>query len=704
VTPKYILVTESALDAALISGGFSKETGLLTGENGVHEILLCESVKGYRIASEPEVTYFALVGIKHLEYLMAKGGTPSEIFQRIARVLKGLRSPPVHLPRQWSEYHYGNLLAFFSLPRDIANARWIVELDGLNKRVLFDFLSSDMEEVDLAQYLSSDWPSELDNATNALLSAKVDKDEDEVPDALSQEVDLHAIGSGSVVGGRTYEEWERYLTPRQGEILQSSTDASIRIVGPAGSGKTLSLCMRALQISREASVIAQGKRVLVATHSWAMSERIDGILNTLNGSNSHDGVTVFPLLFLLELHAGHIGHRRIEVIGDDSTDGRLKSLEIIAGVVSKSDASKYPGLSPVLTEGLVAAQDSRRRLDLVINLYEELSGVLTASGVAVDDPNSIQEYMSAKREDWMPPFVSVADRGFAVSIYKQFIQNLVDRAAITTDQFILDSIRVLETFTWRMRKETDGYDFILIDELQLFDPQERSALELLGRSRRGVPFVTAEDPSQGVFSALNTRKSNVDNVPVYLDIVHRFNREIFEFISFMYQKFPLNALPLKIAETKGRGEGRPRLIVCEDDGSAILKASDIVREVMAKSSANERICVVTLGDVDAEIADKLKGKGLTVVRLESFDDVEKLSYLKRSIVISPWQFIGGTQFPHVVVLVLGIVEQTSQFGRLREMIAVYLSCSRATDSLNLICASYIPPVLAEASENGLLVR
>jgi len=228
VTPKYILVTESALDAALISGGFSKETGLLTGENGVHEILLCESVKGYRIASEPEVTYFALVGIKHLEYLMAKGGTPSEIFQRIARVLKGLRSPPVHLPRQWSEYHYGNLLAFFSLPRDIANARWIVELDGLNKRVLFDFLSSDMEEVDLAQYLSSDWPSELDNATNALLYAKVDKDEDEVPDALSQEVDLHAIGSGSVVGGRTYEEWERYLTPRQGEILQSSTDASIR--------------------------------------------------------------------------------------------------------------------------------------------------------------------------------------------------------------------------------------------------------------------------------------------------------------------------------------------------------------------------------------------------------------------------------------------------------------------------------------------
>ena len=88
----------------------------------------------------------------------------------------------------------------------------------------------------------------------------------------------------------------------------------------------------------------------------------------------------------------------------------------------------------------------------------------------------------------MPPFTTIADRAFVISIYRGFIENLIDRSAITTDQFVLDSIRVLETFTWRMRKETEGYDYIFVDELQLFDPQERSALELLGRSRRGVPF------------------------------------------------------------------------------------------------------------------------------------------------------------------------------------------------------------------------
>lgn len=112
--------------------------------------------------------------------------------------------------------------------------------------------------------------------------------------------------------------------------------------------------------------------------------------------------------------------------------------------------------------------------------------------------------------------------------------------------------------------------------------------------------------------------------------------------------------------------------------------------------------MVTLGDVDAELIASLQGHGLVVTRLESFDDVEQLSYRRRSIVVSPWQFIGGTQFAHVLVLALGINEQTSQFGRLREMIAVYLSCSRAADTLKIICASYIPPVLSDASEQGFL--
>ena len=690
------------MDAALASGGFSEDTMLPRIGSRTHEIVLSSDIIGYRAATEPEKPYFALIGMKWLKRVVADGGNASDAFRRIARVVKGLRSPPVHLPRQWSEYHHRNLLAFFALPREVSSIRWVVDLGGPNRCAHFNYLSSNSAEVDLEHFSPADWPSNLSILIERLISAQIASEEAEETDAFAQEIDLQAIGSASVVGGRTYEEWENLLTERQREILLNSIESPIRIVGPAGAGKTLSLCMRALQISRNDDVIAQGKRVLVATHSWAMSERIDGILSTLNGGSQPDGIVVFPLLSLLELHAGHVGNQKIDVIGDDSTDGRRKALDIITATIPKIDIHKLPRLSSWIVEALKAPSDSRVRLDLVINLYEELTGVLTASGVAPDDPESVQEYMNSKREDWMPPFSTVADRGFVISVYKLFIQTLVDRAAITTDQFILDSIRVLETFSWRMRKETDGYDYIFVDELQLFDPQERSSLELLGRSRRGVPFITAEDPSQGVFSALGSQRPSAGNLPVYLDTVHRFNREIFEFISFVYQKFPLNALPLRIDGKKDHGKGRPTLIFSKME-VVISTASELVRELFFSSKQNERICVITLGDGDAEIADRLEGYKLQVTRLGSFDDVEQLSYCKRSIVVSPWQFVGGAQFSHVVVLALGIGEPTSQFSYLREMTSVYLSCSRAAESLSLVCAGYVPKVLREAEELGLIV-
>ncbi|WP_426263224.1 UvrD-helicase domain-containing protein [Sphingomonas sp. PWP1-2] len=699
---KYILISESALDAALVSGEFSADSMLPLEDFGIYKVVVNESTVGYRIANEPTSPILALIGEDWLEILHSEGGSPSEAFRRVARVIKGMKSPPVHLPRQWSEYHHKNLLTFFALPREVSSLRWVVDINSEVGCVKFDFLTSTEFAVDLAAFVPSDWPDEIHNLISTFLSYEVESRELAEFNSIAQEFDLKAIGSGSVVEGRSYEEWLKLLSDSQKDVLANDINTSVRIVGPAGSGKTLALCMRAIQIARDKSVEGEGKRLLVATHSWAMSERIDGVLSTLNGGFSPDKITVFPLLSLLELHAGHIGQQKTNVIGDDSTDGRVKSIEIIGEIILKLDIVNHPGIADWISSAVTASRDSRQRLDLTLNLYEELSGVLTASGVAPDDQESIQEYLSSPREDWMPPFDSIADRGYVIAVYKLFMQELVDRSAITTDQFILDSIRVLETFTWRMRKETEGYDYILIDELQVFDPQERTSLQLLGRSRRGVPFVTAEDPAQGVFSSLNSRRATVDNTPVYLEVVHRFNVQIFEFISYIYQQFPLNALPLKIHDTRGAGKERPAMRSFATDDEAVSQASKYIADIYAGAQTNDRICVVTLGDVDAAISSKLKELGLKTIRLESFDDVERLSYSRKSIVVSPWQFVGGTQFSHVVVLALGISQPSSQFGRLREMVSVYLSCSRATESLNIFCSGYVPLVLSNAADEKLL--
>ncbi|MBU9291920.1 hypothetical protein KTD18_10195 [Burkholderia multivorans] len=703
----HILITETALDLMLLHGIADENNMPMADESvGIACTQLDSSICAFSTASDGGAPYVALIDVAALHTLLDEAiGDRMDAYRRIARAVKGLKNPPIHLPRQWSEYHHKNLIAFYALPKSASDYRWIAEADGENRCVRFENLASRSSQVNLTDFKPNPWPIGFTETIEKLASLKVPAPEKSAGGSvLAEEVDLQVIGSGSIVRSRTYEEWSGFLSDSQKKILNQPLKSSIRIIGPAGSGKTLGLCLRAVQIARDPDVQSKGKRVLIATHSWAMAERIDGVLATLNGGVAVDGITVFPLLSLLQMHAGNIGQQRVDVIGDDSTSGRIKAIDIIKNIIysGRVDAKKA---SKWIADGLAAPENSKANLDLLFNLYEEISGVLTASSVAVDDPESVRGYLQAVREDWMPPFVELADRVFVIGVYKEFIRALVDRSSITAEQFVLDSIRVLETFTWRMRKETDGYDYILVDELQLFDSQERAALELLGRSRVGVPFVTAEDPSQGVFSSLHSSKGLLGSqTSVYLETVHRFDKKIFELIGFIYQKFPLNTLPLKIDASKSNDSDAPRLHLCSDDQKSVDAATELIENISDNGLQNNRICIATLGDIDEEICNRLEAKKIAVTRLASFDDVEQLSYRKRSVIVAPWQFIGGTQFSHVIVVAAGLQPAYTAFGKLRELTAVYLACSRATKSLNVVCAGYVPQVLRDAKEHGLIVE
>ena len=696
-----ILVTSSALDLALMSGGFSDETMKPINGRGVYECALTPEITGYRTYIESDEAYTALINIECIEQLYNYGVRLTDLYRRIARVVSSMKSPPIHLPRQWSEFHYKNLLAFYAAQKEIASERWVAEIRSDIKCSRFDYISAIAADVDLKTFFPRLWPDKIEFVRAQLIEQTLPV-EAQVPLSLAAEIDLKAIGSASVVKERSYSEWERFLTEPQKTLLREKIDKSIRIVGPAGSGKTLSLCMRSIMLSRDELLIAEEKKILIVTHSWAMSERIDGVLLSLNDGVIPDRITVFPLIGLLEMHVGTIGQRRIDIIGDDSSDGRRRTLLMLQEIVDNTGCISREGLSTWIKEGIDAADEGSARRELVRNLYEEITGVLAASGVSPDDNESVRTYMRSDREDWMPPFETQEDRAFVVRIYEVFIKELVDREAVTTDQFILDSIRMLETFNWRMRKETEGYDFIFVDELQLFDPQERAALELLGRLRMGVPFVTAEDPSQGVFSSINRRHNESTNEMIYLETVHRFNRGIFDFISFIYGRFPLNAIPLKTKKQDIDNSERPIVYACDTPEAALDRAVSIAHETSKISSAESRICVATLGDFDTLVANKLEERALKVTLLSSFDDVEQLAYSKRSIVVSPWEFVGGTQFSHVIVVAAGLASPRSQFARRREMISVYLSCSRAADRLHIICDSYIPSIVQAALENGLV--
>ena len=78
-----------------------------------------------------------------------------------------------------------------------------------------------------------------------------------------------------------------------------------------------------------------------------------------------------------------------------------------------------------------------------------------------------------------------------------------------------DFRRFLESYTWNIRREADGYDFVIVDEYHLFNDTERYILHLLTRDPNQYPrIVMAMDPRQSAYAILTGRDDSDRGVPV----------------------------------------------------------------------------------------------------------------------------------------------------------------------------------------------
>lgn len=93
----------------------------------------------------------------------------------------------------------------------------------------------------MSEFDTRSWPSEFIVKITKLREKTYSIDREKYQSSPVSEFGLEAIGSNAVVSNRTFEVWEKNLSSPQKKLLNKHIDTSIRIVGPAGSGKTLSL-------------------------------------------------------------------------------------------------------------------------------------------------------------------------------------------------------------------------------------------------------------------------------------------------------------------------------------------------------------------------------------------------------------------------------------------------------------------------------
>jgi hypothetical protein len=660
-------------------------------------------------------------------------------YHRILNFAQRAETYPVTLPRGWHQFKHDNLMAFFALPEAIGRSeRWIAEVNAdQNGDVVFWELTSAQEKATLQEYIP-DTPRYRDarESWRARRAEALAALGEQSAGTLGVDVSLDpALQAQSITKARTYSQWLPDLTPPQRDFVEAPADSSIRLRGPAGSGKTLTLCLKAVREVKYARARGNSLRVLFVTHSWSLAGEVDQLLTVMSEQGRLDEINVLPLVAVAQeiLPIGMIPGD-LDLIGDDSLTGKMTQLAEIEDIISEFRSGDWVTFrnrcSKNFRERLESSDETVIR-GLAWDTLIEFGCVLGADGI-FPSVNAEGRYLRVPRAPWMMRLDDNGDKRAVYAMYVMYYKSLQDRKLLTSDQLLNDFLNYLEGFTWNHRRLEDGYDLVFVDEFHLFNTLERHTLRYLSRDVTSYPRIfMAMDPRQspwdvyfdGEFAEGTSRPGPADDdldvKIVDIPTVHRSSPQILDLIKHIHLDWAnLNLdedwqYSISAVESLAHPGPKPALFLADTFGgeeSAIYKA---LSETYSQSHSGARLALAIL-DEDAfqryrPLIERIARSGkYRVIPITSRESTGVLQYNQRGIVVGPAEYLAGLQFD--TVLVAGLpqisVNLPNQGVRRRGALSLlYLAISRASREVRLFSSDDyggLPDVLARAKDEGVL--
>ncbi|BBY77383.1 hypothetical protein MPRF_42820 [Mycolicibacterium parafortuitum] len=614
-------------------------------------------------------------------------------------------SGKLSLPRGWHQYKHGNLVAFFAVPRGASETRWIAEvLPGTRSDVVYwRTTTSDskttLEDFDLAGRptlpdLEAQWNRVIQSATDFFEGQSSAADVDMYLPALSQ----------SPTKGWSYDRWLEAISDDQRSFIDAPATSSIRLRGPAGSGKTLALTMKAIAEVLRARQVDQDIRVLVTTHSWSLATEISESIDSMSLGPLPE-IDVFPLLEIAEnispAYASSVS--TFTVLGEDSFSGKQAQLDEIMDVIDNFVEGDWVTYRAKASSELRSRLDSANEQDrsaLAWDLLVEFGSVIGAAAI-FPGAGSDTRYFQIPRAPWMLPLSSRADLEVVFLLYTRFMEGLEARSLMTSDQVLADFLSHLETHAWNRSRKDEGYDLVFVDEFHLFSPLERQVLHYLTRDVRSYPKIfMALDPRQSpsesfIGIAADHVQSSTNFAPeisfgevtnLELTRIHRFTPQILELIKHIHLFFPTHNLGhewdidfSKVESTKDDGP-IPTLTTSESHNSEETDIYRVIRDVYPHGRVALAVVDTRQWPRFTNLAHQISQSGrYHVASITGRGDVDGLGYRRRGLLVGPAEYLAGLQFETVIVA--GIPDLQAPYvapnEKSRLLSLLYLAISRA---------------------------
>lgn len=519
----------------------------------------------------------------------------------------------------------------------------------------------------------------------------------------------------------TYEDWLNRLSPLQKAFLEKPAEKAIKLRGPAGTGKTLAMELKAIKLLQE----HPESRILFTCHSWAVACQVSDFISNLDYS-AGNSIDAFPLLALAESRVSYEGYDTL-ILGDDSYSGKIEQIKLLNEIILEYQKSDWKVLQAKCSKDFISQFNS---IDEVNNNFTwdimiEITCTIMANGYK-PIPTDKEKYIGLERRNWMISLVSNSEKEVIFSIYVKLIEKLEEEGKITSDQIINDYINMLTTFSWFRARKKEGYDYIFVDEMQLFNAQEKAVLQYLTRDPQKYPvLIMALDPKQSVdvvyseygvtdvFNGMNPEieKDFGNPVDICLTEAYRYTKQILKFLKHIDSSYPTLDFgedwnnKIKAVSSKQEDGIVPKYYYCESKNEEVKKAINKAKEL----SGSSRVAILSLQDDLFKMLDDKAKYDNDFKIIDSSRVTHTLKHVRRNVFVSKPSYVIGLQFD-IIILVgcYSIYNENApnQSGYVRRFLNdLYLGASRAKRGLYLFSnkeAVAIPGVIKTALDKNII--
>nr|WP_294502116.1 UvrD-helicase domain-containing protein [uncultured Rhodopila sp.] len=529
---------------------------------------------------------------------------------------------------------------------------------------------------------------------------------------------MHWDAAGWLNSGRLSDAQKRVLN--SGALRRHP----IRIVGPAGSGKTLLMQLLALSYLDTARASGQPIRMLYIVHNAAMAQSVVDRLRVLGADEYLTGNSQCLIVTTLsEYGRSIVGLSETMVIDKDAQKTKIFQFEQVREALRATldESERVIPTSSLLTQ--VHSNDELFDLFAIL-VMAEISTAIKGRGLT-DDP---MRYIGADTPlSRLHKILGPKERRVVFDTFRKYHEVVFEGfEMLDTDDVALSLAGRLRTPVWQLKRKTEGFDFVFVDEAQLFNENERRVFSFLTKGTTShVPIALALDEAQEPFgfSAPGLATLGIaDALDEQLPSNHRSTKEIVDLAFFVIQRttdlfsneFPdFTNIGVHNYGSKQLAATPPIIVPCHEDSPSFGKF--LVRQVQRLRAKNVRqIAVICHAEgYWTEVTEEFKASELPLHIITQRG--EKLNPDQPLVIISRPAFIGGQEFDAAILVGLerGIMpprvsDNPALTAALEQQVLreVYLAVTRARDRVVVALNRGALPngIIEEAKMAGLITE